>query len=85
MTLLCQPHMIGRPRNDHRGWRAVDGGIVYAFRKEAWREYVHNPSLVQHTGDVSSMGNPSHAKATSFLGSDFDAMSLLDPSSVPTS
>lgn len=76
-TLLSQPHMIERPLDAHRGWRAVDGGIVTAFKKAGWREYVHSPSLVQHTGQISSMGNRPHKQATSFKGEQFDALELL--------
>lgn len=77
IALLSQPHIVGRPRNLVRGWRAVDGGVVTALRKAGWREYVHNPSLVQHTGAVSSVQNKSHPLAPSFRGEGFDAMKLL--------
>jgi glycosyltransferase involved in cell wall biosynthesis len=76
-TLLASEHMANRPLDPNRGWRKVDGGIVDSFRKAGWQEWVHNPSLVQHTGDQSSMGNNQHAKAGSFMGEEYDAMSLL--------
>jgi GNAT superfamily N-acetyltransferase len=76
-TLLQQQHMVDRPLDASRGWRAVDGGIVESMRKAEWTEYVHNPSLVQHTGHQSSMGNLRHAQANSFRGEDFDATCLL--------
>jgi len=76
-TLLSQAHLVDRVQNLERGWRAVDGGIVDSFRKAGWKEYVHNPSLVQHTGLVSSMRNRSHPLADSFRGEDFDALELL--------
>ena len=69
--------MIMRPQNDERGWRAIDGGIVTAFKKAGWQEHVHNPSLVQHTGITSVMGNKQHKLATSFKGEDFDAIELV--------
>ena len=78
-TCLGSGHMINRPQNKNRGWRAVDGGIVTGMNKEGWKEFVHNPSLVQHTGDKSSMGNRAHEKASTFPGEDFDAMGLLAP------
>lgn len=81
VNLLCHQHMILRPRDLVRGSRAVDGGIVTALRKAGWYEYVHNPSLVQHTGTVSSMRNHKHPQATSFRGENYDAMELLDSSS----
>ncbi len=76
-TLLSSRHMIDRPMDANRGWKAIDGGIVTGFAKAGWHEYVHNPSLVQHTGEVSSMRNRKHPLAPSFPGEHFDALSLL--------
>ncbi len=53
--LLTSPHMHDRVQDPKRGWRAIDGGVVDAIRKGGGFEYVHNPSLVQHTGIVSAM------------------------------
>lgn len=78
ITLLTHLHMVERPQDCTRGWRAVDGGIVTAMGKAGWKEYVHNPSLVQHTGLVSSMGNKPHKLAVSFRGEDYDALRLLE-------
>ena len=83
LSMLSSEHMAGRPMNLDRGWRAVDGGVVDSMRKAKRYEYVHNPSLVQHTGERSSMGNNDrrgfsvHPKAESFRGEDFDAMNLV--------
>jgi hypothetical protein len=38
--------------------------------------YFHSPSLVQHTGLISSLGNESHESL--YVGSDFDAMQLVE-------
>ena len=76
-VLLTHPHLFGRPKCPKRGHKAVDGGIVDTFRKSGWQEVCHNPSLVQHTGTVSSMGNRTHALANSFRGEHFDATELL--------
>lgn len=76
-TLLSAMHMIERPKDLQRGTKAVDGGIVTAMNKAGWREYVHTPSLVQHTGFQSSMGNPKQALALSFRGENFDAADLI--------
>jgi hypothetical protein len=62
----------------HRGWRAIDGGIVTALAHAEYKEYCHNPTLVQHIGHKSTMGNSAHPQATSFQGEQFDAMKLLD-------
>lgn len=77
LDLLTHSHMIGRPLSVDRGWRAVDGGIVTAMKKVGYKEMVHNPTLVQHSGLVSSMGNRKHPLATSYRGEQFDAMTLL--------
>jgi hypothetical protein len=76
MTLFMQPHFIERPLDALRGWRSIDGGIVTALKQAGWREYVHNPSLVQHMGVTSSMGNGIQQQATSFRGADYDALRI---------
>jgi hypothetical protein len=83
-TLLAHTHLIDRPRDLRRGHRAIDGGIVTALRKAGWREFVHSPSLVQHIGQVSSMGSRPHPTAENFPGEAFDAMDLLrNPDRIP--
>ena len=76
-TLLQQPHLITRRRNALKGHISVDGAIVESMNSAGWIEYVHNPSLVQHTGTESSMGNNRHPIAQSFPGSDYDPLQLL--------
>lgn len=76
-TLLSHTHVVDRPRDVHNGWRKIDGAIVTAFNKAGWREFVHYPSLVQHTGVHSSMGNKPHPVSQTFIGEHFDALSLL--------
>lgn len=75
-ALLGQPYMWLRFQDEMKGHRNVDGGVISAMRNVGFTEYVHNPSLVQHIGKISSMGNSEHAQAPSFRGVDFDAMSL---------
>ena len=77
MTLLSTRYMVERPIDPHRGWRAVDGGIVTALKREGVKEYVHNPSLVQHIGEISSMGNKPHQSAPAWKGESFNALDLL--------
>lgn len=78
IELLSSNHLAGRPCNPHRGHKAIDGGIVDSMRKKGWKEYVHNPSLVQHTGLKSSMQNRKHPLAVSFRGESFNCMDLLE-------
>jgi glycosyltransferase involved in cell wall biosynthesis len=100
--LLRTPHFVNRPHpkflkpgvKTTRTWKAIDGGIVESMRKAGYREYVHRPSLLNHIGVKSSMGNgqwPSEGAAT-FPGESFDARELsvgrlraTGPASAPTS
>jgi hypothetical protein len=77
MTLLSSPHLVERFGDVHRGHKAIDGGIVTALNHQGVFEYVHNPSLVQHTGETSTMGNRTGKLALSFPGEDRDALALL--------
>lgn len=76
-TLLASRHMVDRVLDPKRGHCKIDGGIVEALKKEGWTEYVHNPSLTQHLGEVSAIGNPKHQQAPHFKGESFDARELL--------
>lgn len=76
-TLMKSDHLINKMRDSSRGHKSVDGGIVTAIKDVGWKEYVHNPSLVQHIGLLSSMQNRQHPESTSFRGEDFDALELL--------
>jgi hypothetical protein len=77
-VLLSSPHMSKRAENPSRGHKVIDGAIVQAFHNMEWNEYIHSPSLVQHTGLESSMGNSRHPLAKSYRGEDFDAMDFID-------
>lgn len=77
-NLLSSEMYVQRPLEPYRGWRRVDGGIVDAMNERGWREHTHTPSLVQHTGLDSSMGNPRQELAHTFRGEDFDALQLVD-------
>lgn len=73
--LLASEHMVLRPPDRTlrpvggdwtKGQANIDGAVVTALRKAGWREFVHYPSLLQHTGDASTMGNFQWEKASSF-------------------
>lgn len=92
LVLLSSRHMIDRPIDQtllkdsklFRGQHLVDGGVVWAMNKAGWREYVHNPSLVCHTGgDASTMGHGKYKLPQTWRGDDFDALSLLDTAPTP--
>lgn len=81
--IIQSRYVVDRMLDRIGGWKSIDGGIVCAFKSLGWKEYVHNPSLVQHTGRVSTMGNRRHPLAGSFPGEGFDATELL-PDDVPS-
>lgn len=92
INLLASDHMVMKPIPAdptqlasqatgvlYRGEHAVDGGIVTSFMQRGWKEYVHNPSLVQHTGLESSFRPAHFPQSTTFRGENFDALTLLQP------
>lgn len=80
-TLLISPSFINKPKaaDQVTATRKMDGGVVTAMNAAGYREFIHNPSLVQHTGDVSTWRDPGrpHAHARSFRGEEFNALDLL--------
>lgn len=79
VTLLQQPHILDKPTETARPHKNVDGAIQHALIFQArFAEYIHNPSLVQHTGqDCTTLGNQRHPLALTFPGETFNAMELL--------
>jgi hypothetical protein len=76
-TLLCAQHLVDKVMDVHHGHVKIDGGVLDSMRKAGWKEYVHQPSLVQHVGLLSSMGNGIHAQAPTFQGEEVDALTFL--------
>lgn len=77
IALLTSEHLALRPKDEGRGHKAIDGGVVTALAKAGIREWCHYPSLVQHTGSQSAMGNKPHPSSKSFRGEDWDVRELL--------
>ena len=75
VDLLSQRHMWERAQGPRRH-KAVDGGICETMKKAGVKEFVHNPSLVQHIGENSSMRNSIHLQATSFPGEEWSVLDL---------
>lgn len=77
--LLSTTSFVNHRKNVHNGHKAIDKAVMEAYKSVGWREFVHNPSLVQHTGLVRSIANNNLGQLESnvFCGEDFDAMSLL--------
>jgi len=76
-ALLSSPHMITRRFDSLRRHHSLDGAIVQSMNEAGYSEFVHSPSLLQHIGEESSMGNRRHPKANTFPGEQFDALTLL--------
>jgi hypothetical protein len=81
VTLSQQQYFLVRPQDTRRGHQSIDGAVWTAFKNASWTEYVHSPSLLQHTGNGrSSMEHPvnaSWALSDCFPGEGFDATSLF--------
>jgi hypothetical protein len=76
--LTSKENIVTRPAEAGvRAYSAIDGGIVDAMKRKGYREYCHNPSLVQHIGISSTMGNNRHPSANSFLGETADLRELI--------
>lgn len=75
--LLASRTMIDKPRQVRNPHRSIDGAVIDSFLKLDIKEMVHYPTLVQHIGDCSAIGNPQHEKPYSWLGEEYDAMNLV--------
>lgn len=77
LYLLYQSSLVHHPKDAHKGKKAADWAIKRAMG-ERYAEYVHNPSLVQHVGEMSVVDkNKVFTNSPVFAGEDFDAMELL--------
>jgi hypothetical protein len=82
LKLLTDPRIMAKPRSKKNAHRSIDGVVVTTLSEHLKiREYVHYPTLVQHIGDCSSIGNRQHERPTSFLGEEYNALSLSSSSS----
>lgn len=60
--LLKSQVIVDKPMDPIRGWRCIDGAVFDAMKREGWKEWVHNPSLVQHTGIESTLDRKARTK-----------------------
>lgn len=77
LVLLSSRIMAEHPLDCKIGKVRVDGTVLKAMAAAGWREYVHNPSLVQHTGHLCSTIGHNNKLAAWWRGEDFDALELL--------
>lgn len=86
-ALLSSRYLVERHECPLNGHQKIDGGIAEALIREGIKEYVHNPSLVQHTGYDSTRaemkerqtknGGMRFSDAETFRGEDFDLRELI--------
>lgn len=77
MQMLGSKWVAGKPRDKDYPRSKLDGMIVNAMNQAGWKELIHAPSLCQHVGQESSMGNDPRPCAASFPGENFDARDYL--------
>jgi hypothetical protein len=81
IDLLTQRSMYERMWNHDRRHKYMDAAVVIGMNAAGRKEYIHYPSLVQHTGTQSTIwGEWKEGKdqSTSFRGPEWDALSLVD-------
>ena len=76
VKVLLRSHHLVEKAQTKNGHKNLDGAIVTAMKQAGYKEYVHSPSLVQHVGEETTMGNMKHPKAETFPGETFDALTL---------
>lgn len=71
-VIVHKPTFAGR----YKSWKTIDGAISQAMKNLGWKEYVHNPSLLQHWGIESTLKNKGQrlSPIDSFPGQEFDVM-----------
>lgn len=75
-TFLGSEYMANHRRH-HNGHKGIDKALIESAKRANYREWIHNPGLVQHLGQVSSIGNNLRQEiitAPTFVGEEFDAM-----------
>lgn len=76
--LLGSAHMLVHHRNGSNGTKCIDGTVLTACKQAGITEYVHVPSLVQHTGTISAVGNSLKKMSQNFPGEQYNAMEFLN-------
>lgn len=81
--LLSSSSMANKPASATNPRVNIDGAVVAAMNLAGWREYVHNPSLLSHTGMHTSIQEPGKVgkvwttNAKSFPGEMVDITRLM--------
>ena len=76
LTLLGSRWLWEEFQDVQFGWRKIDGKVANAMNRAGFFEYVHNPSLLLHTGEISTKG-ASDPPALTFRGEAWNALESL--------
>lgn len=84
-ALLSFPYIVNKAGDADKSDRNIDGAVYNTMAKQGWNEFVHNPSLVQHTGETSTLGEDhnNQSRANTFMGEGFNALALIDAQDAP--
>lgn len=80
VDLLTQKVMYERMWDHSRRHKFLDGAVVTSMMEAGRKEFIHVPSLVQHTGHISSIGNKWEDQkdvALTFKGENWDAATMI--------
>lgn len=80
IELLSSKVVAKKSLDHHAGHRSIDGCVCEAMNQVGWREWIHMPSLVQHTGHTSTMTDAKkllRREAPSFPGENFSALDFV--------
>lgn len=77
LNILQAKNIVEKPQEPHRGWKKIDGAVYTALDQHRYKEYVHNPSLLQHTGMESSMGSDPNKSSPCFRSETWSPLSLI--------
>lgn len=75
--LMTAEKFFDKPRANRNPHRSIDGVICDSLIPQGVKEMVHYPTLTQHIGECSSIGNPQHSRPDSWLGQEYDATEML--------
>lgn len=75
-ALLGHKHLIARFQDKRRGPKSIDGAVCDSLIAQGWQEFVHNPSLVAHTSEVSTIGHTKQKCGASFRGENWNPLEL---------
>lgn len=71
-TLLASPTFVAHPRDSRYSKVRIDGTIVQAMNAAGWAEYIHEPSLVQHTSTRSTLSWWAGRRSPCWPGASYD-------------